>query len=254
VWNLIGISQQRTLSSLSPAWIQAHGQAQIFGWIGSFILGIGFYSLTKMQSTLTFPVRAGWASWGLWTLGIALRWIGGVTGWQWRILLPLSGMLQLIAFLLFYRSVRRHRLVNPAHRIEPWMVVVMAATIAFLVAVVANFAALTHLALYGDSPALPHVFDQQLVVLAAGVCRIQETTGRSSSGRLRPQRCRCARGLRRMAAHRRRPISVGSFVGHRCAACVGTSRPASQAAACPQNISAFHPLNVCLAGWLCRVF
>ncbi len=26
VWNLIGISQQRTLSSMSPAWLQAHGQ------------------------------------------------------------------------------------------------------------------------------------------------------------------------------------------------------------------------------------
>ncbi len=169
VWNLIGISQQHTLSTLSPAWLQAHGQAQVFGWIGSFILGIGFYSLTKMQSTLTFPVRSGWTSWGLWTLGIALRWIGGVTGWQWRILLPLSGALELTAFLLFFRSVRRHRPADPAQRPlrrETWMVLVMAATVAFLVAMIVNLAALTHLALYGDSPALPHVFDQQLVVLA----------------------------------------------------------------------------------------
>lgn len=166
VWNLIGISQQHTLSSLSPAWLQAHGQAQIFGWIGSFILGIGFYSLTKMQSTLVFPVRTGWTSWGLWTLGIALRWAGGVTGWRWRILLPLSGVLQLIAILLFYRSVRRHRPIHPARHTETWMLVIVAATIAFLVAVIVNFAALTHLALYSDSPALPHVFDQQFVVLA----------------------------------------------------------------------------------------
>ncbi len=166
VWNLIGISQQRTLSSLSPAWLQAHGQAQIFGWIGSFILGIGFYSLTKMQSTLAFPLRAGWTSWSLWTLGIALRWIGGVTEWQWRILLPLSGALQLVAFLLFYRSVQRHRPASPAHRFETWMALVVAATVAFLVAMIVNLVALVHLALYSDSPALPHVFDQQLVVLA----------------------------------------------------------------------------------------
>jgi uncharacterized protein involved in response to NO len=166
VWNLVGISQQRTLASLSPAWLQAHGQAQIFGWIGSFILGIGFYSLSKMRSTLTFPVRPGWTSWGLWTLGIALRWIGGVTGWQWRILLPFSGVLELAAFLLFYSSVRHHRPRNSAPRMETWMVLVMAATIAFLVAMVANLAAWTHLALHGDHPALPHVFDQQLVVLA----------------------------------------------------------------------------------------
>ncbi len=166
VWNLIGISQQRTLSSLSAAWLQAHGQAQIFGWIGSFILGIGFYSLTKMQSTLEFPVRAAWTSWILWTVGIAMRWIGGVTGWQWRILLPLAGALQLIACLLFYRAVRRHRPANPAHSMEPWMRIVIASTIAFLVAVTVNFFAMTHLAIYGTSPALPHVFDLQLVVLA----------------------------------------------------------------------------------------
>ena len=103
VWNLVGISRHQALSSLSPAWIQAHGQAQVFGWVGSFILGIGFYSLTKLQSTLTFPAIGGWTSWGLWTLGVALRWIGGVTGWEWRILLPLSGALELAGLLVFFR-------------------------------------------------------------------------------------------------------------------------------------------------------
>ncbi len=48
VWNLISISSRQALDSLSPAFLQAHGHAQIFGWIGTFILGIGFYSLTKM--------------------------------------------------------------------------------------------------------------------------------------------------------------------------------------------------------------
>lgn len=166
VWNLVGISQQRTLDNLSPAWLQAHGQAQIFGWIGSFIIGIGFYSLTKMQSTRRFPVLAGWTTWILWTIGITLRWIGGVTGWQWRVLLPLSGLLELIASLLFYRSVRRHRPENPGQRREPWMLAVIAATVAFLAALIVNCAAMFYLALYGDIPALPHVFDQQFVILA----------------------------------------------------------------------------------------
>jgi len=43
VWNLISISSHKAAEAISPAWIQAHGQAQIFGWIGRFILGIGFY-------------------------------------------------------------------------------------------------------------------------------------------------------------------------------------------------------------------
>lgn len=168
VWNLIDISREHTAGSLSAAWIQAHGQAQIFGWIGSFILGIGFYSLTKMQSTMSFPVRAGWTAWSLWTLGIALRWIGGVTAWQWRILLPLSGALELAAFCLFVRSVRRHRSPNSSssHRPETWMLAVIAATFAFLIALIVNLGTLIHLALYGDSPALSHVLDQQFVLLA----------------------------------------------------------------------------------------
>src|SRR5215469_16286732 len=109
VWNLIGISQKQAVSTLSPAWLQAHGQAQVFGWIGSFIIGIGFYSLTKMQSTGGFPIRRGWASWCLWTVGVTLRWVGGVTAWGWRWLLPVSGLLQLTGFLLFFFVVRRHR-------------------------------------------------------------------------------------------------------------------------------------------------
>jgi len=166
VWNLIGISQHRTLSSISPAWLQAHGQAQVFGWIGSFIIGIGFYSLTKMQSTLDFPVRTGWIAWSLWTLGIALRWVGGVTDREWRILLPLSGFLQLVAFLLFFRSVRRHRPANSSHRTETWMRMVIGGMIGFLAAMIVNFTVLTRVALYSDSPALPHVLDEQFVVLA----------------------------------------------------------------------------------------
>src|SRR5215469_9661225 len=105
LWNLISISRRHTLESLSSPWLQAHGQAQLYGWVGSFILGIGFYSLTKMQSTFTFPACSGWISWTMWTLGITLRWIAGVIGWHWRILMPLSGFFELAAFVLFYRSV-----------------------------------------------------------------------------------------------------------------------------------------------------
>ena len=59
VWNLIDISQGHRPESVPQVWLQAHGQAQIFGWIGSFIPGIGFYLLTKMKSTKAFPARAG---------------------------------------------------------------------------------------------------------------------------------------------------------------------------------------------------
>jgi hypothetical protein len=166
VWNLISISQRHTVGNLSAAWLQAHGQAQLFGWIGSFILGIGFYSLTKMQSTLTFPTRTGWMSWALWTPGITFRWISGVIGWHWRVLLPLSGLLELTAFGLFYGSLRRrHRQALPGSRKEVWMLLVLGGTIAFLIALIVNAGVLAYLAVLADTPALPHLLDQQLIVL-----------------------------------------------------------------------------------------
>jgi hypothetical protein len=41
VWNLIKISNREAAESIAPAWIQAHDHAQLFGWVGTFILGIG---------------------------------------------------------------------------------------------------------------------------------------------------------------------------------------------------------------------
>jgi len=63
VWNLVSISGRHSLAGLSPAWLQAHGHAQIFGWIGTFIIGIGYYSLTKMGRLKPFAVGRGWTSW-----------------------------------------------------------------------------------------------------------------------------------------------------------------------------------------------
>src|ERR1043166_1898807 len=63
VWNLISISSRRASEGISPAWIQAHGHAQVFGWIGSFILGIGFYSIPKLRRLEPFALGGAWATW-----------------------------------------------------------------------------------------------------------------------------------------------------------------------------------------------
>lgn len=165
VSNLLSISQAHDAATLPQAWLQAHGQAQLFGWIGSFILGIGFYSLTKMQSGRIFPVRSGWLVWFLWTLGVTFRWLAGVTNWNWKVELPLSAVLQVAAFLLFYVSVRRHR-PKTVGKPEVWMRIVSAATVGFLVTLTVNCGILFRQAWRGESAALPHVLDQKLVVLA----------------------------------------------------------------------------------------
>ena len=166
VWNLIGISRRQALAALSPAWLEAHGQAQIFGWVGSFILGIGFYSLTKMQSIRTFPVRKGWASWSFWTAGVVLRWLGGVTGWEWRWVLPASGLFELVGFLLFFLTVRKHRPADGPSGKATWMLLVILSTCVFLLTLVINAVVLFRLAVSGSTPAVPHLLDLQLVTMA----------------------------------------------------------------------------------------
>jgi hypothetical protein len=58
VWNLISISTHQSAQSVSSAWIQVYGHAQIFGCIGTFILGIGFYSIPKLRRPNSFGLSA----------------------------------------------------------------------------------------------------------------------------------------------------------------------------------------------------
>jgi len=71
VWNLMVISEHRAATAASTAWIQAHGHAQLFGWVGSFILGISLYVLPKFQGRALKKFGMVWMIWGLWTTGVA---------------------------------------------------------------------------------------------------------------------------------------------------------------------------------------
>jgi hypothetical protein len=168
VWNLLQISGRESAASVSPAWLQAHGHAQVFGWIGSFIFGIGFYSIPKLRGATKPAFGAAWASWAMWTIGVAMRWAANVYDWQWRLLLPLSGALELAAFLIFFRAVSQHRPEDSGKdRLEPWIWVVISASTGLMLALIANLAACVYLALRGASPALPHSLDQRYLVLVA---------------------------------------------------------------------------------------
>jgi hypothetical protein len=162
VWNLVSISDRHGLESLSPAWLQAHGHAQIFGWIATFILGIGFHSVKKA------PVERAWTAYALWTAGVTMRWSAGVTGWNWRVLLPLGGALELAAFLIFFWTVSGHRSEGGGERrFEPWMALVAASTFGFLMALTMNFVATLRVAVVDATPALPHALAQRLSGFAA---------------------------------------------------------------------------------------
>lgn len=119
VWNLISISGRRAAEGTSPAWIQAHGHAQVMGWIGSFILGIGYYSIPKLrQGGRPFALSLAWSSGVLWMAGVSLRWVANVYLWHWRALLPISAAIcwqpSLLRFSLRRYAPRRRKACIPA--------------------------------------------------------------------------------------------------------------------------------------------
>ncbi len=172
VMNLLQISGRESVALTSPAWIQAHGHALIFGWVGSFMLGIGVYSVPSVHLRHR-ALQVGWALWALWTAGVALRWTTNVYGWQWRALLPLSAVAELTAFLLFLYVVSSHRPAAPAAGAQPsraWLVVVMSGVVAWITALLLNVDTTVALARHAGDASVPHVANQrQLALLTWGI-------------------------------------------------------------------------------------
>lgn len=167
--NLLAISAHHGLTGLSPAWIQAHGHSQVFGWIGSFVLGIGFYSQPR---TRVNSGRLPAACWAFWTSGLVLHWLAAGYLWHWRVTLPVSGVLEFAGIVLFQYSARQHKRATPGSTgqarkpgIEPWMQAVLVSTIGLVLAVAINLVTSVQLALHGTAPAIPHDFDQRYLVL-----------------------------------------------------------------------------------------
>ncbi|HUY80609.1 MAG TPA: NnrS family protein [Acidobacteriaceae bacterium] len=168
--NLLLISAHHGFQGLSPAWIQAHGHAQVFGWIGSFVIGIGFYSQPRTRAN---SGRLPIVCWVLWMLGLSLRWLAAAYLWHWRITLPLAGALELAAIVMFLYAASQHKLPQDAtqsaaprrSRIEPWMQVVLVSNVAMFAAIAINFVIGIQVALAGTTPARPHSFDPKFLVL-----------------------------------------------------------------------------------------
>ncbi len=182
VWNLLTISSHRAANTVSPAWIQAHGHAQISGWIGSFILGIGFYSIPKLRRMGSFALAPVWSAWGLWTFGVALRWIGSVYPWHWRVLLPVSSACELAAFLIFFRTVSSHRAQGSGQQtgLDEWVFAVIAGSLGLLLTLVVNLSVTFYLAFRSSLPEVPASFDQRFLVLETWGCLVPFVWGFSA--------------------------------------------------------------------------
>jgi hypothetical protein len=166
--NLMAISAHHGLGTLPAAWMEGHGHAQMFGWIGSFILGIGFYSQPAHgRSVLRVPLSC----FILWTSGVGLRWFANIYGWHWRTLLPISAGFELVAVLLFLSAASHHKLpassdgTKKKTPMELWMVSVLIGTAALASAVIFNFVECVRLGREGGLRSFPHSLDQKYLVL-----------------------------------------------------------------------------------------
>ena len=141
----------------------------VLGWIGSFILGIGYYSIPKLRrGSQPFAVGSAWFAGTLWMAGVLLRWFANVYLWQWRVLLPVSATFELTAFLIFFRAVSQHKPQDSGKpKLETWIFVVIAGAIGLLVTLVLNLGACVWLSLRLSSPAFPQAFDQGFLIVAA---------------------------------------------------------------------------------------
>ncbi len=168
--NLLAISTHHGLGNLPAAWIQGHGHAQVFGWIGSFVLGIGFYSQPgRSRSVLRIPLT----SFVLWTSGVVMRWAADIYGWHWRTLFVVSSAFELLALLLFLKASSHHKMpeqigsTRTRAPMELWMVSVLISTAGLAALVIFNFVECLRLALAGTSRAFPHALDQRFLLLLA---------------------------------------------------------------------------------------
>jgi len=172
--NLLAISTHHGSSFLPAAWMQGHGHAQVFGWIGSFILGIGFYSQpARSGNVLKIPLTC----FVFWTSGVAMRWVANIYSWHWQALYVISAIFELIVVLLFLAAASRHK--RPEHGqgkkapMELWMVAVLLGTAGLTASIIFNFVECMKLALNGASQsfanaqAFPYALDQRFLILIA---------------------------------------------------------------------------------------
>ncbi len=171
VWNLITIASHHTSSAASTAWIQAHGQAQLFGWVGTFILGISLYILPKFQGRMPNRFGLAWVVWGLWTFGVALRWWVGLGAGLWRISLVVSAVLEIAALILtLYFTAFAHPTDAPRRKpkspsdLGSWMGMVGFGALGVALAV--NLVIAVNVARAATLPVYPAVSDRDFLTIA----------------------------------------------------------------------------------------
>ena len=172
VWNLLAIAGEHGSARVSTAWIQAHGQAQLFGWVGTFILGISLYVLPKFLNRMIRKFGLLWLIWAVWSGGAAWRWLVGVGMPYWRVGIVGSIVLQLLGYGLAQYLLWFDRpgpdASNPPKPfpgdLASWLGIVGFS--AFGVALLLNLELSVHVALQANQPELPATADRIFLIVS----------------------------------------------------------------------------------------
>ncbi len=101
--NLTRIAFAQSYYEISGVLKQIHGHAQIFGWVGLFVMGVAFHAVPRMKMVPLRPARAAQACFALMFSGVLLRVIAQPFARDpvWAVALLGSAALELAAIGLF---------------------------------------------------------------------------------------------------------------------------------------------------------
>jgi hypothetical protein len=128
-WLLWTISVTGSFQRISINSVNAHGEAQIFGWVSLFIMGFSYQAFPRLwHADLRAPRLAAWV-FLLMIAGLLVRTIAMTAAGTWTFAAPVAlvgGALQLIAVAIFTTQIMLTFVCSRA-RIEPYVGFVIAA-------------------------------------------------------------------------------------------------------------------------------
>lgn len=140
-WMLWTIALSGSFRGVSVHSVNAHGEAQIFGWVGLFIMGFAYQAFPRMwQTTLVAPRLAVWA-FALMVAGLVARTIGTWAAGSWPFALPMAmtgGALEVTAVLIFTGQVLA-TFARGRARFEPYVGFIMGALAWFVASSLLGF-------------------------------------------------------------------------------------------------------------------
>jgi len=107
-WLLWNIALGGSFRAISVSSVNAHGEAQIFGWVGLFIMGFAYQAFPRIWQTDLVVPRLAAANFWIMIAGIVLRTIGMTAAGTWSSALAVAtsgGLLELASVLIFVSQI-----------------------------------------------------------------------------------------------------------------------------------------------------